>query len=147
MIGLLQPNHLAAAVRSLHSRSSLEIHKLLKDSDDFCIVYNSEEAESPQKVQQLLWISIFCFFLPQTTDFELFQINVEKMVEMLPRHLMAVAMSDKDDKFQQLLCGIRLLQTLCDLTSRHTKLEQVPSLYMCLRALKEFEFMSLWKII
>uniref|UniRef100_A0A1J3E6R1 Homeobox domain-containing protein n=1 Tax=Noccaea caerulescens TaxID=107243 RepID=A0A1J3E6R1_NOCCA len=101
MIGLLQPKHLAAAVRSLHSRSSLEIHKLLKDSDDFCIVYNSEEEESPQKI------------------------NVEKLVEMLPRHLMAVAMADKDDKFQHILRGIRLLQTLCDLTSRHTKLEQV----------------------
>ncbi|CAA7047065.1 unnamed protein product [Microthlaspi erraticum] len=103
MIGLLQPNRLAAAVKSLHSRSSLEIHKLLKDSDDFCICYNpGEEEESPQKI------------------------NVEKMVEMLPQHLMAVLVTaDKDEKYEYLLRGIRVLQTFCDLTPRHTKLEQV----------------------
>lgn len=53
------------------------------------------------------------------------------MVAMLPLHLVAVLMTpERDDKFQYLLCGIRLLQTLCDLTSRHPKLEQVPSLYV-----------------
>ncbi|ESQ37988.1 hypothetical protein EUTSA_v10028409mg [Eutrema salsugineum] len=104
MIGVLQPIQLKAAVKGLHWRSSLEIHKLLKDNEDFCICYNSEvEGEPPKKI------------------------NVEKMVGILPMHLMAVVMhSDGDDSFlQYLLCGIRLLQTLCDLTSRHPKLEQV----------------------
>ncbi|KFK30908.1 hypothetical protein AALP_AA6G041600 [Arabis alpina] len=101
MTVLLQPKHLISAVRSLQWRNSLEMHKILKENEDFCICYNPGE-ESPKKV------------------------NVEKMVGMLPLHLTAVLMTPKgDDKFQYLLSGIRLLHTLCDLTSRHPKLEQV----------------------
>ncbi|CAH2071846.1 unnamed protein product [Thlaspi arvense] len=103
MDGLLQPKHLILAVKGLHWRGSLEIHKLLKDNEDFCICYNSgEEGEPPKKV------------------------NVEKMVAMLPLHLITGLMTpDRDDKFQYVLCGIRMLHTFCDLTSRHPKLEQV----------------------
>ncbi|VVB07080.1 unnamed protein product [Arabis nemorensis] len=95
------PKHLVAAVKSLQWRNSLEMHKILKEHEDFCICYNPGE-ESPKKI------------------------NVEKMVGMLPLHLVAVLMTpERDDKFQYLLSGIRLLHTLCDLTSRHPKLEQV----------------------
>lgn len=53
------------------------------------------------------------------------------MVKTLPPHLIGVCISpDKDGKSQYILCGIRLLQTLCDLTPRNAKLEQVPSSYV-----------------
>ncbi|CAN8308599.1 unnamed protein product [Cochlearia groenlandica] len=101
---LVQPKHLVPALKSLHWRSSLEIHKLLKDHRDLCIVYNyGEEEEGPSQ-----------------------KINVEKMIRLLPMHLMAVLMAnDRDDMYQHVLCGIRLLNTLCELTPRHAKLEQV----------------------
>lgn len=89
------------AVNALHWRNSVEFHKLLKDNGDFSICFNSEQV------------------LPQ-------KISVEKMVKMLPRHLIAVVMTpNKDGKSRYILCGIRLLQTLCDLTPRNAKLEQV----------------------
>lgn len=55
-------------------------------------------------------------------------------MKMLPRHLIAVVMTpNKDGKSRYILCGIRLLQTLCDLTPRNAKLEQVfPSSYVFL---------------
>lgn len=55
-------------------------------------------------------------------------------MKMLPRHLIAVVMTpNKDGKSRYILCGIRLLQTLCDLTPRNAKLEQVvPSSYVVL---------------
>ncbi|KAG7619461.1 Homeobox domain [Arabidopsis suecica] len=101
MVRLLQPKHMVQAVNALHWRNSVEFHKLLKDNGDFSICFNSEQV------------------LPQ-------KISVEKMVKMLPRHLIAVVMTpNKDGKSRYILCGIRLLQTLCDLTPRNAKLEQV----------------------
>ncbi|KAL1188399.1 Nodulin homeobox [Cardamine amara subsp. amara] len=98
---LLQPKLLTEAVKGLHWRNSVELLKLLKDNEDFSICYNSGQGQ-PHKI------------------------DVEKLVKMLPKHLIAVLMGpDKDGKFQYVLCGIRLLQTLCDITSRHSKLEQV----------------------
>ncbi|CAH8361082.1 unnamed protein product [Eruca vesicaria subsp. sativa] len=103
MSGLLEPKQVVAAVKGLHWRTSLEIHKLLKDNEDFCICYNDgEEGASPEKV------------------------DVEKLVRMLPLHLLSVFISsDRDEKLRYLLCGIRLLNTFCDLTSRHPRLDQV----------------------
>lgn len=65
-------------------------------------------------------------------DYDLFQINMEKLAGFLPLHLMAVLMSsDKDETlFRYLLSGIRLLHSLCDLAPRHAKLEQVPILIL-----------------
>uniref|UniRef100_M4DPS8 Homeobox domain-containing protein n=1 Tax=Brassica campestris TaxID=3711 RepID=M4DPS8_BRACM len=53
-------------------------------------------------------------------------ISVEKLAVALPVHLLAVIKAhNRDDKFEYLLSGIRLLHTLCELTSRHSKLDQV----------------------
>lgn len=45
----------------------------------------------------------------------------------LPLHLASVLMSANMDEamFRYLLCGIRLLHSLCDLASRNSKFEQV----------------------
>ncbi|CAH8301269.1 unnamed protein product [Eruca vesicaria subsp. sativa] len=53
----------------------------------------------------------------------LLQINVEKLARALPLHLLTVI--EAPDKFEYLLCGIRLLHTLCELTSRHSTLDKV----------------------
>lgn len=55
------------------------------------------------------------------------QIDVEKLAGFLPLHLIAVLISsDKDEAlFKYLLCGLRLLHSLCDLAPRQNKLEQV----------------------
>ncbi|EOA19928.1 hypothetical protein CARUB_v10000178mg [Capsella rubella] len=102
MVRLLPPTVMVAAVKALHWRNSVEFHKLLKDNEeDFSVSINEEEV------------------LPQ-------KISVEKLVKMLPSHLIESFLSPKKDgKFQYVLCGIRLLQTLCDLTLRNAKLEQV----------------------
>lgn len=56
-------------------------------------------------------------------------------------HLLAeIKAHDRDVNFEYMLSGIRLLHTLCELTSRHSKLDQVRSfiflervgVYMCL---------------
>ncbi|KAJ0243232.1 Nodulin homeobox [Hirschfeldia incana] len=89
--------HLIPAVNGLHWRESLEIHKLLNDSKDFCIYYHNGK-----------------------------KINVEKLAGALPVHLLGVInANDRDDNFDYMLSGIRLLHTLCELTSRHSKLDQV----------------------
>ena len=52
---------------------------------------------------------------------------MEKLAGFLPLHLIAVLLSsDRDEALlRYLLCGIRLLYSLCELAPRHTKLEQV----------------------
>lgn len=64
----------------------------------------------------------------------MFQIDVEKLAASLPLHLIAVLISsDKDEAlFRYLLCGIRLLHSMCDLAPRHAKLEQVSCSMFCL---------------
>ena len=56
-----------------------------------------------------------------------FQIDVEKLACFLPLHLMAVLISSNRDEalYKYLLCGVRLLYSLCDLAPRHARLEQV----------------------
>ncbi|CAN7089345.1 unnamed protein product [Brassica rapa subsp. narinosa] len=105
MSGLLEPSQVVAAVKCLHWRTSLEIHKLLKDNEDFCISYNDGEEEGAEPVK----------------------IDVEKLVGMLPLHLLSVFISthEEEGKLRYLLSGIRLLNTFCDLTSRHPRLDQV----------------------
>lgn len=44
-------------------------------------------------------------------------------------HLLAVIKAhDRDDNFENMLSGIRLLHTLCELASHHSKLDQVRDL-------------------
>ena len=73
----------------------------------------------------------------------MFQIDVEKLARYLPTHLIArVMLSEKDEAlFKYLLCGIRLLHSLCDLAPKHSKLEQVStSLYDFLNLTSRFLF-------
>lgn len=57
----------------------------------------------------------------------MYQIDMEKLVTFLPLHLLGVLTSSNrdEDMFRYLLCGIRLLYSLCDLAPRHAKVEQV----------------------
>ncbi|KAG2312128.1 hypothetical protein Bca52824_023685 [Brassica carinata] len=94
---LLLAKHLIPAVNGLHWRDSREIHKLLNDNKDFCIYYHNGK-----------------------------KISVEKLAGALPVHLLAaIKAHDRDENFENMLSGIRLLHTLCELTSRHSKLDQV----------------------
>ncbi|GMP91197.1 hypothetical protein CsSME_00041992 [Camellia sinensis var. sinensis] len=57
----------------------------------------------------------------------MFQIDVENLARYLPMHLMArmMMLAERDEAlFQYLLCGVRLLHSLCDLAPRHSILEQ-----------------------
>ncbi|KAG6645122.1 hypothetical protein I3843_08G097700 [Carya illinoinensis] len=93
---------LISAVKELHGFSSQELHKLLRDSENFTIHYRTEKNS-------------------------LIKIDMEKLAGFLPLHLIAVLMSaDRDEAlFRYLLSGIRLLYSLCDLAPRHSKLEQI----------------------
>ncbi|GFZ04655.1 sequence-specific DNA binding transcription factor ATNDX [Actinidia rufa] len=55
------------------------------------------------------------------------RIDVVKLARYLPTHLIAkVMLSEKDEaSLKYLLCGIRLLHSLCDLAPKHSKLEQI----------------------
>ncbi|XP_010430680.2 PREDICTED: nodulin homeobox-like isoform X2 [Camelina sativa] len=98
----LQPEVMVAAVKDLHWRKPVELHKLLKDNGEDFSLFIKDGAGLRQKI------------------------SVEKMVTMLPRHLMVLLMNpNKEGKSRYILCGIRLLHTLCDLTSRHARLEQL----------------------
>jgi hypothetical protein len=127
-------------VKGLHGLSSQELHKLLRDSENFTIHYLKEK-KSMTKVRWCISISISIIvafvintnpvitilFLCQILNYILFQIDMEKLAGFLPLHLIAVLMSsDRDEAlFRYLLSGIRLLHSLCDLAPRHVKLEQV----------------------
>ncbi|KAG5251782.1 nodulin homeobox [Salix suchowensis] len=93
---------LISAVKELHGLSCQELNKLLRDSENFTICSHSEKGST-------------------------IKIDVEKLAGFLPLHLIAVLMSsDRDESLlRYLLCGIRLLHSLCDLAPRNSKLEQV----------------------
>ncbi|KAJ6710432.1 NODULIN HOMEOBOX [Salix koriyanagi] len=93
---------LISAVKELHGLSCQELNKLLRDSENFTIHSHSEKGST-------------------------IKIDVEKLAGFLPLHLIAVLMSsDRDESLlRYLLCGIRLLHSLCDLAPRNSKLEQV----------------------
>ncbi|KAB5527487.1 hypothetical protein DKX38_021334 [Salix brachista] len=93
---------LISAVKELHGLSSQELNKLLRDSENFTIHFHSGKGSTTK-------------------------IDVEKLAGLLPLHLIAVLLSsDRDESLlRYLLCGIRLLHSLCDLGSRNSKLEQV----------------------
>ncbi|XP_019436230.1 PREDICTED: nodulin homeobox [Lupinus angustifolius] len=95
-IGMIQ------AVKEMHRLSSLDLTKLLRDSENFTIHYLTEKGL-------------------------LLKIDMEKLVRSLPLHLIAVLISsDRDEAtFRYLLCGIRLLHSFCDLASRNSKVDQI----------------------
>ncbi|XAR61267.1 hypothetical protein NMG60_11034915 [Bertholletia excelsa] len=93
---------LVSAVKELHHVSSTELNTLMRDSENN-IFQILNETGSP------------------------IQIDVEKLSRYLPLHLIAKIMLNERDEtlFKYLLCGIRLLHSLCDLAPKYTKLEQI----------------------
>ncbi|KAG2673576.1 hypothetical protein I3760_13G098800 [Carya illinoinensis] len=93
---------LIAAVKELHGLSSQELNKLLRDSENFTIHHLTEKGS-------------------------MIKIDMDKLATFLPLHLLGVLISsDREEAlFRYLLCGIRLLHTMCDLSPRHAKVEQI----------------------
>ncbi|KAL2332099.1 hypothetical protein Fmac_019680 [Flemingia macrophylla] len=91
-----------SAVKELQGVTALDLNKLLRDSENFTIHYLTEKGS-------------------------LLKIDMEKLAGSLPSHLTAqLILPGKDEaKFRYLLCGIRLLHSLCDLASRNSKFEQI----------------------
>ncbi|GLT57486.1 hypothetical protein SLA2020_304540 [Shorea laevis] len=100
--GTQQAINVISAVKEIHRLSSHELSKLLRDSENFTINFVNEKELSDK-------------------------IDMEKLASCLPLHLIAVLISsDRDEAvFRYLLCGLRLLHSLCDLAPRHAKLEQI----------------------
>lgn len=118
----------SSAVRGLHGLSSEELHKLLSDSENFTITYVSENG-SLIKVRPWHRLQIFNIILVtwQILYAVMFQIDAETFVQLLPLHLTAVLMTLKREEalFRYILSGIRLLYSLCILSPRNSKLDQV----------------------
>ncbi|XP_057730372.1 nodulin homeobox-like [Arachis stenosperma] len=93
---------LIVAVKELQGLKSLDLNKLLRDSENLTIQY--------------------C-----TKNGLLLKIDMEKLAGSLPLHLISMLISFKRDEalFRYLLSAIRLLYSLCDLASRISKLEQI----------------------
>ncbi|KAF5930335.1 hypothetical protein HYC85_031208 [Camellia sinensis] len=94
---------LISAVKELHRLSSLELNKLIRESRNNILHIVTETGSS-------------------------IQIDVENLARYLPMHLMArmMMLAERDEaSFQYLLCGVRLLHSLCDLAPRHSILEQI----------------------
>ncbi|KAJ4828350.1 hypothetical protein Tsubulata_039054 [Turnera subulata] len=93
---------LISGVKELHGVTSQELGKLLRDSENFTIHFHSEKGST-------------------------IKIDVEKLAGFLPLHLIAVLVSSRRDEslFHYVLCGVRLLHSLCEVAPRHAKLEQI----------------------
>ncbi|GAB2242765.1 hypothetical protein Droror1_Dr00019540 [Drosera rotundifolia] len=91
-----------SGVKELHGLSSQQLTELLKDSESFLVRLTSEKGSS-------------------------FEIDVERLARFLPRHLIAVILSSQRDEasLRYLLCGLRLLHSLCEIAPRHSRLEQI----------------------
>ncbi|KAJ1383582.1 NDX1 homeobox protein [Sesbania bispinosa] len=98
----LQVIDLVSAVKELHGLNSTDLYRLLRDAENFTIHY-------------------------LTAKGLLLKIDMDKLAGSLPLHLTAVLISsDRDEAmFRYLLCGIRLLHSLCDLAPRLPKLDQI----------------------
>ncbi|KAI3979977.1 hypothetical protein MKX01_042631 [Papaver californicum] len=95
-------NHLILAVEKLHILNSRGLNKLLRESNNFTIKWPTDKGS-------------------------LVLIDMERLAWSLPLHLIAVLVSPGGDemRLRYLLCGFRLLHSLADIASRHTKLEQI----------------------
>ncbi|KAL4572084.1 hypothetical protein LXL04_018853 [Taraxacum kok-saghyz] len=93
---------LVSAIKELHSLSSQELSKLIRDADNDTIQWTTSDGSSNQ-------------------------IDVETLARNFGVHLIAKLMSSKRDEelFRYLLGGLRLLHGLCDQATRNSKLEQV----------------------
>ncbi|CAI9261763.1 unnamed protein product [Lactuca saligna] len=90
------------AIKELHTLSSQELSKLIRDADNDTIQWTTSTGSSNQ-------------------------IDVEALARNFVIHLIAKLLSSKRDEelFRYLLGGIRLLHSLCDLAPRNNKLEQI----------------------
>uniref|UniRef100_A0A7N0ZQM5 Homeobox domain-containing protein n=1 Tax=Kalanchoe fedtschenkoi TaxID=63787 RepID=A0A7N0ZQM5_KALFE len=93
---------LVTAVKELHRLTPQELDKSLKDCEDFTLKHTTEKGST-------------------------LKINLERLAQLLPVHLISklVASRRDEDLFKYMLCGGRLLHTLYDLATRHSKLEQI----------------------
>ncbi|CAL5200207.1 unnamed protein product [Lathyrus oleraceus] len=98
----VQVLNLIPSVKQLHGVTSQDFNKLLKDSENLIINYRTETGL-------------------------LLKLDLEKLAGFLPGHLASVLISSNRDEslFRYLLCGVRLLHSLCDLSSRNSKFEQI----------------------
>ncbi|KAL9683749.1 hypothetical protein QQ045_021174 [Rhodiola kirilowii] len=93
---------LVTAVKELHRLTPQELDKSLKDCEDFTIKHTTETGSS-------------------------IKISLERLAQLLPVHLISklVASPRDEELFKYMLCGGRLLHTLYDLATRHSRLEQI----------------------
>ncbi|KAK7262414.1 hypothetical protein RJT34_29987 [Clitoria ternatea] len=108
-IAMEEPSHsdtqvidLMSAVKELNGLNSQDLCRLLRDAENFTINY-------------------------PTVKGLLLKIDIDKLARSLPLHLTAVLISsDRDETmFRYLLCGVRLLHSLCDLADRLPKFDQI----------------------
>ncbi|KAL9239199.1 hypothetical protein vseg_013540 [Gypsophila vaccaria] len=93
---------LISEVKELQRLNSQEISKLLKENESLSLLHISENG-SP------------------------LQVDMDKLVRLLPLHLTSVLLSSPKDEasLRYLLSGLRLLHSFCEIASRHPKLEQI----------------------
>lgn len=128
---------LISAVKELHGYNTHKLNVLIRDSENFTIQFSTEKGSNIKVRQCVFFVNLVVSsqLLSCVINCIVFQIDVEKLAGFLPLHLIAVLVSsDKDEAMlRYLLCGIRLLHSLCDLAHRHAKLEQVAIPDLCIR--------------
>ncbi|KAL4205525.1 hypothetical protein AMTRI_Chr01g137730 [Amborella trichopoda] len=99
---MFQVVDMMSIVEELNYLSLHELNKLLRDSESFTLHINAGKES-------------------------FMQIDMERLASSLPLHLIAILISSMEDdlSLRYILCGVRLLHSLCELASRHAKLEQI----------------------
>ncbi|CAJ2678764.1 unnamed protein product [Trifolium pratense] len=97
-----QTLNLMPAVQELHKLNSQDLCRLLKDAGNFSVRYRTGKGV-------------------------LLEIDMDKLARSLPLHLTTILIfSSRDDVvFRYVSCGIRLLHSLCDLSPRLPKFDQI----------------------
>ncbi|CAN6363585.1 unnamed protein product [Urochloa humidicola] len=92
---------MVSAIEELSGLTTKELSEMLKESDSF-VLQSKTEDRGPK------------------------QVDMEKLVSSLPLHLLAVCLElGQGSDVAYVLRGVRFLHSLCELASRHTRLEQV----------------------
>ncbi|KAJ1276605.1 hypothetical protein BS78_05G227600 [Paspalum vaginatum] len=92
---------MVSAIQELSGLTTKELGEMLKESDSFVLQSKTEDG-GPK------------------------QVDMEKLVSSLPLHLLAVCLElGQGSDLAYVLRGVRLLHTLSELASRHSRLEQV----------------------
>ncbi|CAL5211373.1 unnamed protein product [Lathyrus oleraceus] len=99
-----QTLNLVSTLKELHKLNSRDLYRLIKDSGsgNLSVHYLTEKGV-------------------------LLKVDMGKLARSLPLHLTTILIFSRrdEDVFQYVLCGIRLLHSLCDLASRHPKFDQI----------------------